>query len=501
LVPSHSEVVGGRLAAALVSRTRKRLKAAPTFVASIPLEVTTAQAREITVRFEVARQFYNACLDEALKRARLMRADPRWEQAKAISREDPARPTLFRELRDEYRFTERSLMSHGSECRVSWLREKVFAQEAQVLGRRAYEAVNGWIIGLRGKPRFKSAARGLRSLECKDLAGALRVGQTSDEHAALQWRYGFLLPMRLDEANPCHWWAAVHVAAGRLLRCRITRVHIRGRWAFRAQLVLDGAPLPRYANGDQLVGLDVGPSTIAVITDRDAFKELFCAELADCQREIRRLYRRSDRQHRAGSPQCYDERGRHRKGTCAWRRIRSRRANQTIRALADTQRRLAEHRKSLHGRLANRILGQGITIKTEKISYLAFQRRYGRSVGRRAPGAFISMLARKAASADGQLIEVSTWSTSLSQTCICGIRQPKPLNQRVHHCQCGLITDRDVLAGFLVRHVTTEFHPHRLDAEQAQLEFACRDDIRGWPTSRCHNRRVPAAAPLGHGQP
>jgi hypothetical protein len=155
----------------------------------------------------------------------------------------------------------------------------------------------------------------------------------------------------------------------------------------------------------------------------------------------------------------------------------------------------------MHGNLANRILGQGITIKTEKISYRAFQRRYGRSVGRRAPGMFMSMLARKAASANGQFIDVNTWSTALSQICICGARERKPLNKRVHDCRCGLIVDRDVLAGFLVRHVITKIDPHRLDLEQARREFARRDDIRGWSASKRNNRRVPAAVPLGHGLP
>jgi putative transposase len=484
-----------------VSRVRKRPKDAPTFVASIPLEVTMAQAREMTVRFEVARQFYNACLNEALKRAQQMRADPRWPQARAMSRDHPARLTQFRELRDEYRFTERSLMSHGSACRVSSLREKVSAQEAQVLGRRAYEAVNRWVAGLSGKPRFKSVTRGLHALECKDLLGALRLGVANDGHAALQWRKGFLLPLRLDEGDPCHWWAAVHVSAGRLLRCRITRRRIQGRWAFRAQLVLDGIPLQRYVTGNQLIGLDVGPSTIAVVGGQVACKETFCAELADHQREIRRLQRQLDRQHRAGSPECYDERGQHRKSRCGWWKTRSKRAKQTIHALEDVQRRLAENRKSMHGNLTNRILGQGTVIKTERISYRAFQRRYGRSVGRRAPGKFMSMLARKAASASGQLISVNTWSTALSQTCICGARGHKPLNKRVHDCRCGLMVDRDVLAGFLVRHVITEIDPHRLDVEQARRELARRDDIRGWSASLRHNRRVPAAVPLGHGQP
>jgi putative transposase len=329
-----------------VSRVRKRPKDAPTFVASIRLEVTMSQVRTITVRFEGARRIYNACLSEALKRARWMRADTRWADGKAMSPKDPARSAHFRGLRREYGFTEQDLMSYASGCRVSWLRELVFAQEAQVLGRRAYEAVNLWVVGERGRPRFKGVSRGLHSLEAKDLTGALRIGQTSDGRAGLQWRQGFVLPFRLDEADPCHQWAALHVAAGRLLRCRITRTRIRGRWTFRAQLVLDGMPLHRYEPGRQLVGLDIGPSEIAVVSDCGAFKETFCAELADRQREIRRLQRHLDRQHRAGSPGCYDARGRHRRGGCDWRRVRSKRANRTIIGLADAQRRLAQHRES-----------------------------------------------------------------------------------------------------------------------------------------------------------
>jgi putative transposase len=140
-------------------------------------------------------------------------------------------------------------------------------------------------------------------------------------------------------------------------------------------------------------------------------------------------------------------------------------------------------------------------IQTEKISYRAFQRAFGRSVTRRGPATFMTMLTRKAASAGGGVIGVSAWSTALSQTCVCGARERKPLSQRVHVCRCGVVADRDVLAGFLVRHVDTTNDVHRLDAESAQVEWARRDDIRDWPVSRCSNRRVPPAVPVGHGKP
>jgi putative transposase len=187
-----------------------------------------------------------------------------------------------------------------------------------------------------------------------------------------------------------------------------------------AQLVLDGKPLQRYQVSEGVVGLAVGPSAIAVVTDQEAWKETFCAELDDTARQLRRLQRRLDRQHRAGIPACFDQQGRHQLGGCVWR-SRSRQAGQTRTAIAELHRRLAAHRKSLHGNLANRILGQGSTIHTERLSYRAFQRCFGRSVSRRAPGLFITTLSRKAASAaGGQVALIDTRTTQLSQACICG---------------------------------------------------------------------------------
>jgi len=83
-----------------------------------------------------------------------------------------------------------------------------------------------------------------------------------------------------------------------------------------------------YQAGDQLVGLDVGPSTVAVVSDQGAWKETFGAELDHKAKELRRLQRRLDRQHRAGSPACFDDAGRHRNGGCDWR-VRSRQARRT----------------------------------------------------------------------------------------------------------------------------------------------------------------------------
>jgi putative transposase len=52
-------------------------------------------------------------------------------------------------------------------------------------------------------------------------------------------------------------------------------------------------------------------------------------------------------------------------------RVRSKRYQALTLKRREHERRLAAERKRSHGELANRILGQGTTVKTEKLSYKA----------------------------------------------------------------------------------------------------------------------------------
>ncbi|MBF2066770.1 MAG: transposase [Calothrix sp. C42_A2020_038] len=113
----------------------------------------------------------------------------------------------------------------------------------------------------------------------------------------------------------------------------------------------------------------------------------------------------------------------------------------------EIERKLAAHRKSLHGQLVNQTLILGKHIKTEKVSVKAWQKNYGKSIGFKSPASFQSELVRKAESAGGIVLMFSTRKTALSQTCLCGNKQRKSLSQRVHHCSvCGLNMQRDILS-------------------------------------------------------
>ena len=409
-------------------------------------------------------------------------------------------------------FTADAAQSFASSLRKSWVREHLPAQEAQNLGARAFDAVKQWHLGKRGKPRLKNARRGLHSLAAKDGNGALRP--KTDEAGALvglQWGAGFVVPIapavasgrRGKEQQTALAEIQALIAAGKVLSTRIVRTVINGRDTYRMQLVCDGHPIRRHPIGDGQVSFDLGPSRVAVAVRRaDGSWSGWVEPLADAIRldtmRLRRTQRHLDLQHRAGSPACFTCDGSHTTGRCAWQRSRA--ARRTTVRVAELHRRLAEHRKTLHGALANRLLSHGTDIACERLEYVSWQKNFPRSVRDRAPGLLVDMLRRKAESAGGQqLYEYNPRTTALSQTCLCGNRRKKPLSQRVHRCECGIRQDRDLFSAYLGLHVHTEADGvDRLDLPSAHQGWRHHHDVDEPPKS---SRSAPALKRRGRRHP
>jgi hypothetical protein len=199
------------------------------------------------------------------------------------------------------------------------------------------------------------------------------------------------------------------------------------------------------------VGIDIGPSTIAVVSDKQAQLQQFASELEFEAARIRRLQRKMYRSRRATNPGNHNPNGTVKKAKKKWNNSKT--YFKTRNTKANLERKLAAHWKSLHGELVNTILANGDTVKLEKLSYKAFQKLFGKSVGKCAPGMFVSHLKSKAERAGGQVVEIQTYSTKLSQTCQCGRVKKKQLCQRVHKRVCGIQMQRDLYSAFLAKHI------------------------------------------------
>ncbi len=389
---------------------RELKKQTPTFLLALPLVVDAAQAKRLRAHLEAGRQFYNALLSLGQRRLHQMRADSAWQAARATPRSKP--------------------------------------QERRV--------------------RFKSRGRGLSSIENKrDDTGLRFVLRKSGEgyQGVLIWKQDQIRAL-IDGKDPIVSYGLAHrIKYARLLRRPVSSPNAQGAdcqgYRYFVQLALEGIPYhkPKHTVGADTIGLDLGPSSIAIVPQQgEARLEILAGELVPDEKAIRRLQRKMDRQRRAANPEHYDEQGRPKKRGkqgLHWKQSKSYQA--TRRRKATKERKLKAHRKCVHGRMVHEIVVLGKTICTEKLSYQGWQKRYGTSVGLRAPGMFIDHLRRTVASTGGTLIEVPTRTTKLSQFCHgCGAQVKKPLSQRWHECACGIgPIQRDLYAAFLAAYLET----------------------------------------------
>ena len=482
-------------------------KKAPSFVLELPLVVHSDQAKRLRSRLEAARCLYNALLGEALKRMQRMRNDPAWQVARAIPRsQKKQRAAAFGELRETFGFTEYALHAVAKEARTGWIADHIDAVMAQILASRAYQAVNRLCLGQAKKVRFKSRGRGLDSVENKRNDTGMRFVLQTPE----QGNQGYLLwgedrlPAIIDWHDPvvCHGLRH-RIKYARLLRRKASSPAAAGAdcsgYRYQVQLVLEGTPLvkPKQRPGAEIIGLDLGPSVLAIVPREEQARLVPLAEeLRPDARKKRRLQRKLDRQRRANNPEHYDEQGRiktHGGQRRPWKESQG--YQHTRRRLATQERKLAAHRKSLHGRLVNEIVRVGNHIQTEKLSYRGWQKRYGRSVGLHAPGMLIDHLKRTVAKTGGILTEFATRATKLSQYCHhCKRYQKKPLSQRWHACDCGIgPVQRDLYSALLAAYLEAETIPPSIDQRswegaEARLECSGRGTA---PTCECRADLAP----------
>jgi hypothetical protein len=435
----------------------------PTVLLELPLVVNEGQAKRIRGHLEAGRALYNAVLSEGQKRLRRMRADPAWQGARAIPRtQRQERFAAFSALRQRYGFSEYALHEYAKTVRVCWIADHLEAVLAQTLATRAYQALNRVCVGEARRVRFKSRGRGLSSLENKRNDTGLRFVLHKPEEGNrgfLIWKHDQVEAV-IDWKDPVVKYGLGHrIKYARLLQRKASSAHAAGAdaqgYRYCVQLALEGLPYhkPKHTVGTDTIGADLGPSTIALVARQgEASLEMLGEELAPDEKQMRRLQRKMDRQRRAANPEHYDAHGRIKKQgrqRLPWKHSRG--YERTRRRKADKERKLAAHRRSLHGQQVHEIVAVGNTVILEQISYKAWQRQYGKSVGLRAPGMFVEMLRRTVASTGGTLLEVPTRTAKLSQFCHgCGSVVKKPLSQRWHQCPCGVgPVQRDLYSAFL----------------------------------------------------
>ncbi|MGW3563191.1 zinc ribbon domain-containing protein [Streptomyces sp. NPDC000941] len=115
----------------------------------------------------------------------------------------------------------------------------------------------------------------------------------------------------------------------------------------------------------------------------------------------------------------------------------------------------AEYRRHRARQIAREIIAvHGPHLTVEDCDIRTWYRLWGKRLSQTAPGMLISALEIECNAAGGRLVRASTWSTALSQHCLCGERVIKTLRDREHKCiACGLVGERDLVSAALAAFV------------------------------------------------
>ena len=414
-----------------------------------------------------------------MRRVRLIRQSKDFNQARSLKPNKPERKVLFKRARERYEFSEYALHSYSTKLRHSWIGDHIDSNTAQKLATRAYKAVEKVLFAFSSKSvRFK----GKNQMDC--IEGKSNKTGIRWKGDSVEWS-GLKLRALITSNDP----VILHGLNSKVKYVRLVRRKVAGKNRFYAQLVCQGKPFIKANNclgvGD--AGIDIGPSTIAVVSDTEVHLKEFASELEFDAARIRRLQRKMDRSRRANNFDNFNSNGTVKKGKKRWNSSKS--YLKVRNSKANVERKLAAHRKSLHGELVNDVLRTGDTIKLEKLSYKAFQKLFGKSVGKRAPGMFVSHLKSKAERAGGRVVEIPTYNTKLSQTCQCGRVKKKTLKQRVHQCECGVVAQRDLYSALLAKHI----EPDTFVLQVSQLiEDWQSAELRLWAAWRTATEMKPA---------
>ena len=173
----------------------------PTFITRIPLQATPGDERTLLKRLEAARQVYNACLGESLKRLELLRQSKLYQAAKKLpkgpkgSPQAKARAAAFRKANAAVGFREYDLHGYATQFNHCWIGDHLDANTIQTVATRAFGAVRAYALGKKGRPRFKGKDQ-FDSVEGKTNRQGIRW---RGDH--VEW-LGLTLPAIIDPDDP-----------------------------------------------------------------------------------------------------------------------------------------------------------------------------------------------------------------------------------------------------------------------------------------------------------
>ncbi|MDC3425899.1 transposase [Aquibacillus sp. 3ASR75-11] len=463
-------------------------KTKPTYTIELPLHIPPWQQHLLEKKFKIARNVYNACLGEALKRHKAVKSDKEYRKLLKESK-SKERDKQLSAIRLTYGFSEYGIHNFVKSVQRKF-KEHIGSFEAQKLATRAFQAVEKLHFGKSKKVHFKNNTDDI-SVENKSNKTGLRfVGgnilwgdkPTKKNLKPKNWLSMPISPKPKDEY--------AHLALmDKTKYVRILKREVRGKCRYFVQLIQEGYPPTkrnRKTSNDESkrVGIDIGTSTIAICSEDKVQLHELAPECKTDEKELRSIQRKMDRSKRSTNPNNFNENGTAKTGRLIW--ANSKKYEKLRQKRKELYRKMVVQRKMSHEKRANEILSLGSDVRVETMRFQSLQKRskntsrnkengkinrkkrFGKSIANRAPSMLLTIIDRKLGYQGCSLKKIDTYATKASQfNHISGAYSKKQLSERWSDFGDFFI-QRDLYSAFLIRNTNETFNAVDVDLCNAQ---------------------------------
>ena len=458
------------------------------FIVQFPLRTEKYQEDILNKRFEIGRKIYNSLVTVSQKRYKEMIKTRKYRNLMSMltGNKKSDKPILKQidQIRKEYGLTEYSLHADVKEMQKHF-KKNVDSFNAQKIATTLWKSYDK-LFYENGKRVYYKKYGDMNSLEGKSNSTGIRL---VDEH--LIWN-GLNIPVVIDWNNPYEYQAM----QSEISYCRIIRKFVRNKYKFYVQVVFKGTPPTKFNKetgeikhslGEGDVGLDIGTSTIAISSNTDVKLLILADKVQNVEDEKRRLSRKMERSRRAANPENYNEDGTIKKQGS--KKVIWNKSNHYVKyqnQLKELYRKQADVRKYQHECLANYIVSLGRNIYIEQMNFAGLQKkaaktekndsgkfkrkkRFGKSLANRAPAMLMTIINRKLACYELELIEINTFKAKASQfNHMTGEYHKKSLSQRWNDLN-GIKIQRDLYSAFLIMNISDDLES--FDIEKCNDRF------------------------------
>lgn len=425
------------------------------FVLTLKLNTNKQDERILARRFSYAKNMQNLLVRHCKKQITSLRQNSLYRELIAAyhrDKKDKSVKLALKLLIESYGLTLYQLEAFIKTQQHKYS-QYIDSHVSQKIAKRVYHGVEKVLYQEGKRLHFK------RYDEYESVEGKNNIAGIKFRFGKLEW-LGLCIQTQFDKSDLYECEAL----KSKVKYCRIVRKPIGTKYHYYVQLVLEGIPPIKHIYGNGDCGIDIGPSSVAVVSHQWCLLEPLSQATTD-QKKIRRLQRKMDRSRRATNPDNYNEDGTTKKHK---RFYKSKSYKKTAFRLAGYRKKQAAATKQYHNQLANMILEHGTNVIVEQMSFKGLQRkaknttktangrnkrkkRFGKSIENNAPSALIETINQKLGYIGLKMHKVDTISFKASQyNHITDDYYKKKLSKRWNNNMNGYKIQRDLYSAFLL---------------------------------------------------